>query len=149
MKVASRIAVLLIALPFFSLANDESVDKVYQENYQLWSKYKHNNYQYTLNRQCFCPIEYTRAVRIDVRDNQVTQAKFIDDNQPVSNNLFKDLETIDDWFLLISSAIDRRADHISLQFDEEYGYPQLIDIDMRLLRSDDEHVISISNLTLK
>ena len=112
------------------------MENTFQKNLMLWSEKKSSSYEYTLERQCFCPIEYRRPIRITVEDNEVIGANFFDENE-VSTELFNELETIDDWFIIISDAINRHADQISIKYNAKYGYPEMLDIDMRLLRSDD------------
>ncbi len=148
MKLIARILILYILHSSLLLANNEGVNQLYQDNFNHWINSNINSYAYTLKMQCFCPINYTRLIRVEIVDNHVVAANFVNYDEPVSIEIINDLESIDGWFKLISNAISRDADHISVEYDTGYGYPTMIDIDMRRMRSDDEQVISISEFTL-
>lgn len=148
MKSIVRILIISTLHSSLLLANNEGVNQLYQNNFNQWIDSNIDSYAYTLKMQCFCPINYTRLIRVEILDNHVSAANFVNYDEPVSIEIINDLESIDGWFKLISTAIRRDADHISVEYDASYGYPTMIDIDMRRMRSDDEQVISISEFTL-
>ena len=148
MKSIVRILIISTLHSSLLLANNEGVNQLYQNNFNQWIDSNIDSYAYTLKMQCFCPINYTRLIRVEILDNHVSAANFVNYDEPVSIEIINDLESIDGWFKLISTAISRDADHISVEYDASYGYPTMIDIDMRRMRSDDEQVISISEFTL-
>ena len=148
MKSIVRILIISTLHSSLLLASNEGVNQLYQNNFNQWIDSNIDSYAYTLKMQCFCPINYTRLIRVEILDNHVSAANFVNYDEPVSIEIINDLESIDGWFNLISTAISRDADHISVEYDASYGYPTMIDIDMRRMRSDDEQVISISEFTL-
>ena len=145
MKIISRTIIIILFLPVGLYSDEEDINQSFEKHFNLWSESKISEYQYTLQRQCFCPISHTRPIIIEVQNNQVVNASFVNHDEPVSAELKHELETIDEWFALISDAFEREADVISVEYNPEFGYPKMIDIDMRKLRSDDEQVIAISD----
>ncbi len=118
-----------------------------QDMMTLWEEQHITSYDYVLQRQCFCPYEYTRSIEIRVLDGEIINAKYIDNNKSVSPEIFNELETIEDVFSILFSAVERNAEHIDVQYNAKYGFPEKIDIDMRLLRADDERAIIISSFS--
>ncbi len=119
-----------------------------QDMMTLWEEQHITSYDYVLQRQCFCPYEYTRSIEIRVLDGEIINAKYIDNNKSVSPEIFNELETIEDVFSILFSAVERNAEHINVQYNSNYGFPEKIDIDMRLLRADDERIITISEFNI-
>lgn len=129
-------------------ACDENL-KALDLNKQKWLALDWKDYSYTYQQKCFCPIDYGRAIRIEVENNQVVSAHFIDTKKTVSEQIFKDIETIDDLFALLSKSLDNNVEKLIVSYHEDNGFPESIDIDARLRRADDERKIQISDLIKK
>ena len=116
-------------------------------NKQKWSDLNWRDYSYTYQQSCFCALDYTRAMRVKVENNQPVSAYFIDTKAPVPAYLLKDIEAIEQLFVVLFDALQNKADRFIVSYHKDYGFPEHIDIDQRLRRADDERTIAIADLT--
>ena len=136
-----------ILLPGLSAAEDEL--KQLCLNKQKWSDLNWQDYSYTYQQRCFCPLDHTRAMRVSVENNQPVSAYFIDTKKPVPARVLKDIEMIEQLFALLLDSLANKADKFVVSYHEVYGFPKYIDIDRHLRRADDERTIVISDVTRK
>jgi len=127
-------------------ANIQTAKASYQANKQVWDALAWENYDYTVQRQCFCPEPYIRKMRVKVRAGKVVSAVTVEDNRAVDANILPGLRTINDWFALINKELQRPAHIIDVQYQPRYGYPLRIHIDINPRVADDEQVIVISQV---
>lgn len=116
---------------------------------QRWQALDWKDYSYTYQQKCFCPVDYGRAMRVEVKNGQAISAYFVDTNEPVSEQVFKDIETINHLFEFLEKSLDRSPEKFIVSYHERYGFPEQIEIDMRLRRADDERKIQITDLAVK
>lgn len=104
-------------------------------NRDLWESQAVGSYTFRLLRSCFCPVggEFT----VTVSDGAVVAAERTD-GSPVPAEDLQYLQTIDDLFDVIQTAIDYRADRFEAEYDRDVGYPALIDLDSDRNAVDDE-----------
>ena len=102
--------VLIIYKSVFACNEDNlSLLNTHQKN---WNTLNWEKYSYVFKQQCFCPIEYNRAIRIDVSNESIVTAHYVDDGKEVSDEVLENIETIEGLFLMISDAIKRNPDKI-------------------------------------
>lgn len=118
----------------------------YLANKQVWDALSWENYDYTVQRQCFCPQPYVKKMRVNVRAGKVVSAFTVEDNLAVDAKILSGLKTINDWFALINKELQRPAKIVDVQYQSRYGYPLRIHIDIHLRVADDEQVIVISQV---
>ena len=130
-----------------SFACESSDRALFESNLQKWLDTGWNRYSFVLERQCFCPPEYLKPIRVQVNNGKVESASFVTDvDSTVTPKLLADLATIDDWFEVIRAAADRKADLLQVDYHPELGFPKNIEIDMRVRRADDEQSVKISQV---
>lgn len=90
--------------------------------------------------ECLCP--YTESVIVEVRDGRAVSVEDWS-GAPASGEIdfsryFQHADTIDKLFGLIERALEEDADVVSVEYDEEYGFPTDISIDWYREGYDDE-----------
>lgn len=146
-------AVSLFLLSGFSLATAAATEaelanaqQQLSENLQKWQQTGIRDYELTISKSCYCPLEDVLPIRFKIASNIVTDSHydcsnrhFIQPeptcNQPPEARLN---QTIEGLFELIRAAIQRKADSIDIEYDPVYGYPVSIGIDYVQRISDEE-----------
>lgn len=116
------------------------------EGRNLWTAKNISNYSYTLQRSCFCPEEYTKAMRLEVRNGSLTSVKYVDSGADVPENFRPNIFKIEAFFDLIDSTRAKGGTVSELSFDFAFGYPQQMYLDPIPLAADDETGYKITDL---
>lgn len=119
-----------------------------QQNQQSWAAQKIAKYRYTLQISCFCLPEVTQPVVIEVRNGKRTSITAAQSGLPVDAKYFKKYDTIPKLFNVIKTAIQDKADNISVTYNPTLGYPTSISIDPEQLAADEEIWLTISNFQI-
>ena len=140
-----RIAVsLIVAAVFFTECSD---DKFANERSQMlqaklkWEQAKNSTvagYSFNSESLCFCAFEVPNKVTLTVLSDTVSAAVERDSQEKVADSLLNRYETIDRWFSIIDSCIDRNPDLMRIIYDENSGYPKDIYFDYIENVADDE-----------
>ncbi len=104
-------------------------------NRALWESQAIETYTYRLLRSCFCIVGGEFAVAVS--GGEVVGAERTD-GTTVPGEELQYLQTIDDLFDIIQTAIDYEADAFRAEYDRDLGYPTLIDLDSDRNAVDDE-----------
>lgn len=132
------------------VANDGSqAAKEYYQNLKRWQSLGWENYDVVYQRQCFCVAAVTKKIRVKVRGGRINDAVYAEDNGTLVSDINHGLKSIDDWFKLISNAIDRPADSLQVSYDEALGYPRSLSIDYYQRMADDEVSVKIFDVIQK
>ena len=113
-----------------------------------WEAAGITSYSYDLQYGCFCSETTTLPAHIVVTDGEVTDATYaqagydIARGDPVDENY--EALTIDGLFDLADRAV-READEVTITYDDEFGFPESIDIDWITNAMDDEQGVTASN----
>jgi Family of unknown function (DUF6174) len=113
---------------------------------QLWRHQKIYSYRYTLSNSCFCITEARGPVVIEVRDGRTTSITSAQTGEPVNPDFFRKYNTIPRLFNLIRHAIAGGASNLTVQYDQQLGYPTQINIDYDSQIADEEVFLTIENL---
>jgi Family of unknown function (DUF6174) len=116
------------------------------EGRNLWTSKNLSTYSYTLQRSCFCPLEFTKAMRLEVRDGALTSVKYVDSGADVPANFRPNIFKIEAFFDLIDSTRPKGGTVENLSFDTVLGYPTQINLDPIPLAADDESYYKLSDL---
>lgn len=120
--------------------------QVLAENRSKWEATGMSEYQYRVQRSCFCIGDVLRPVDLTVRNNEITDARYADTGERLPPDARTNMLTVNDLFNLIEDAIQREADRIDMKYDEATGYPREMYIDYSQQMADEELSISASNL---
>ncbi|KAA0235322.1 MAG: hypothetical protein JJLCMIEE_01665 [Acidimicrobiales bacterium] len=105
----------------------------------LWEADGPDSYELTYEKRCFCP--QTGPITVTVEDGEIADvsAPEADDEAEVA----EDALTVEDLFDKAADA-EEKADASEIAYDEEYGYPTLIDVDHSFDAYDDEYTYEVT-----
>jgi hypothetical protein len=104
-------------------------------------------YRYELLQSCFCDRPGVgRWLTVIVNDNVVVSAWETDTGFQLPPAALARVPTVDDLFGIVFDAIDGGADGLETEYERQFGYPVLIDIDYLRNAIDDELVIRARGL---
>jgi Family of unknown function (DUF6174) len=101
-----------------------------------WAAQKLRSYKFTIQRSCFCPDEYTRAVTITVRDGVPTDA-------PPHLAAYS---TVDKVLDTVTEAHASKADRLEVEFTPE-GWPRTVYVDQSARIADEEYGLTLTDVT--
>ena len=111
-----------------------------------WAALTLLDYDYQVQRTCFCTPEYTAAMRVEVRAGQVKRGFYVHDESPVSARVLRSLRTVDQWFDYIARGYQRPFHKLVVRYHENQGYPVWIEADVNPRLADDEQKLTFTNL---
>ncbi len=127
----------------------KELEALYQ-NRQKWAQAQeelYNGHAFEYQLFCFCDPRYVRAARVAVAQGEVTDVRYLDDNSVPEIALLTQFTSIDALFDAIEETLAQEPYQVSIQYDEQYGYPTEFAIDWALGVADDGTTIVVSNLT--
>ena len=107
--------------------------------YEKWQSRTFHDYTIDQKRSCFCP-HAGELVRITVRSDSVAQVIRISDTAVVTYPLYL---TIDSLFAIIWNS---RSDSLVIRYNDQYGYPEYLDVNPQLHPVDGGFLYETSNL---
>lgn len=112
----------------------------------LWRASRPSVYTYGLFRSCFCPVEYLGPVTVGVVEGRAVSARYTDSGEPVVADAVELFPSVDGLFAILTDALDRDADSVSVDWDEDTGIPLEIFIDYLRSAADEEVGYSVVSL---
>jgi hypothetical protein len=154
-----RLSFLMPVFMFFILLTavscTGSVPRELTTNENLWKDQELRDYDFTLERQCFCPEDWRGPVKIQVRDGITVSITYISSGEPITDNKFDNASTIDKLFTILENAyegkgdFEQKADTINVTYDSQMGYPVTFFIDVSPLIADEEVGYMVTNLVAR
>jgi len=115
----------------------------------LWWNQGTADYNYYYQRSCLCMMDYTRRMLVEVRNSTVTGGYFADDGTEAPADMVDGwLQTVDDLFTTIQSAIDRQSYSTQVTYNGTFGYPMDINIDYNPMIADEELYVTTDGLEI-
>ena len=113
-----------------------------------WDSHSGQYYTIQSHRSCECEDEVSAQMEVSVLGDAVLSAINIASGEEISDAVKQEINTIDGLFALIEKAI---ADGISIEvnYNEEYGYPEILKLDLEKIPVDGGLYITLSNLEIK
>jgi len=145
--------ILIIGLAGASLAACAGVPEQLTTAEQLWQDQNLTNYDFTLERQCFCPEEVRGPVNVQVRDGVAVSIIYVSTGQAVNGGAFDNADTMEKLFTILKDGytgkgeFNRKADTITVTYDPDRGYPQTFFIDISEQIADEENGYTVTNFT--
>jgi len=143
---------LFLAVIVLSSSCGSSANSELERNEKLWQSQNLTSYDFTLERQCFCPEDWRGPVNITVRNGKVTSLVYVSNGQTATADKFGDVDTIDELFDVIRDAyegkntFDQKAETVNVTYHPEMGYPLTIYIDVSQMMADEEQGYTVENL---
>lgn len=153
--VRSLLGVIVLLTLLAVTSCNSSVPPELTSNEKLWKDQGLKNYDFTLERQCFCPEDWRGPVNIEVRDGTAVSVTYFSNGTAVTEGKFDEVDTIDKLFTLLNNAFagkgdfEQKADSIDVTYDEKMGYPVTFFIDVSQLMADEEQGYTVTNLVAR
>lgn len=112
-------------------------------NRAIWDGAAIKDYEFVVQRTCFCGPDYLRALRIQVRGGAVSTVTFSDTGDTVTNSALGPFPTLDDLFDDLQDQI-LEADNVNATFDPQYGFPSHYIVDPQYTMADEEFGITVT-----
>ena len=123
---------LLLAVIILASACSGSANSELERNEKLWQSQNLTNYDFTLERQCFCPTDWRGPVDIQVRNGKAISVTYVSNGQAATAEKFGDVDTIEKLFDVIRDAyegknsFEQKAETVNVTYHPEKGYPPTI-----------------------
>ena len=109
-----------------------------------WEEAGPSSYSFTQSRACFCPPPLTFDVV--VIDDDVFDVNPTDSSAPMDHVELGSFRTIEGLFDDLESLVASNPARLEMTFDPTLGYPTQISVDRSFKISDDEYVLTLSDL---
>ncbi|MHA2069940.1 MAG: DUF6174 domain-containing protein [Candidatus Thorarchaeota archaeon] len=122
---------------------------------KLWKDQGLRDYDFTLERQCFCPEEWRGPVNIQVRNGAAVSVTYVSSGAAVTEGKFDNADTIDKLFTMLKNAyagkgdFEQEADTINVTYNAQMGYPTTFFIDVSQTMADEEQGYTVTNLVAR
>jgi len=157
--MCKRLFFLVLAIGLASLLTavscTGSVSQELTANEKLWEDQGLRNYDFTLERQCFCPEDWRGPVNIQVRDGVAVSVTYVSSGDAVTDGKFDNADTIDKLFTILENAyagkgdFKQKADTVDVTYDAQMGYPSTFFIDVSQQIADEEQGYTVTNLVAR
>ncbi len=144
---------LLTLLGAMSCTN--SIPQELTASEKLWKDQGMNNYDFTLERQCFCPEDWRGPVNIQVRNGTAVSVTYVSNGAVATEGKFDNADTIDKLFTILKNAyagkndFEQKADTINVTYNTQFGYPATFYIDVSQTIADEEQGYTVTNLVAR
>ncbi|MCK5727240.1 MAG: hypothetical protein KAH22_10485 [Thiotrichaceae bacterium] len=150
-----RLFLIVLALLFVSCSTPKpseyslSAQGMLDKHRALWKKTNIRDYRYEFQRSCFCLHDFTKPVLIRVKNKTVVDARFKDNNKPLSNKFKDNRQTMNKMFDTIQQAINKKAYNIKVRYNSRYGYPESVTVDYNQQMADEELYLKASHFKVE
>jgi len=124
-------------------------------NEKLWKDQDVKDYDFTLERQCFCPEDWRGPVNIQVRNGAAVSVTYVSSGAAVTEGKFDNADTVDKLFTMLKNAytgkgdFEEEADTVDVTYNSRMGYPSTFYIDVSQTIADEEQGYTITNLVAR
>ena len=121
-------------------------EQIYTAALAQWNESGPASYDMVLKRQCICQVSEI-DVTIQVRNRVVVSRTFTASGDPVGSGQVSLYPDVPGLFALVRAAMDDDPVFLSATYDQTYGHPIEIQLDLDGSRSDDNVVYTTLQLT--
>lgn len=141
-----KILFILMAVVLTACASVGAASSDFDIARDKWQDAGVSHYRFNLNISCFCIFTQDMPLIIEVQDGQVVSMEYQSGNEidPSNLELFQRYETIDKIFAELETALVE-ADSVTVEYDETYGFPAQVSIDLDQQMADEEIYLTISD----
>lgn len=146
-RVSAILAVLIFSLtgcdnPFGPKSDLESAR-------DRWESRGPASYSYTVSRGCFCPMEAIGPVTVVVKNGVVESRRYTETGVAVPDNYTAIFPNVEGLFAQIDNARKNKVDGLDTAFDNQYGFPTRINVDVKTEWADDEYAYTVKNFVAR
>ncbi|MBE7432578.1 MAG: hypothetical protein HS100_01545 [Anaerolineales bacterium] len=128
-----------------------SAGSEYEQNLNKWGEAGVSHYRYDLVIGCFCPFYQDMPLTIEVENGEVVSITRVDgtpvDASDPNYEYYVRYATIDGLFDELNSEM-MEAEEAIVTYDEQYGFPAEVSIDVIKLAMDDELSWRVTNFEI-
>lgn len=137
---------LLVVVGTLSACSNDSpsILKELNENRTNWEAQNFSTYSLTFSHNCNCLDEVTAPREALIENDVVTSQVQRDGYKRLRTEDFQ-AWTVNELFELIALE-ESRADFLTVEYNETYGYPTFIQVDRDKQIADDEYTITVTNM---
>lgn len=110
--------------PDMSLSGRRAMEKELDGHLKRWTSHRPDDYDYKINKICFCEYPVLYPVTVEVRNGERRRA-ISDDEQVVGEDV--PLLSVEDMFELTRAAI-QSSSRVVIYYDQTYGFPNRVSI---------------------
>jgi major membrane immunogen (membrane-anchored lipoprotein) len=143
---------LILLILMAAVSCTSSIPQELTTSEKLWKDQGLRNYDFTLERQCFCPEDWRGPVNIQVRNGATVSVTYVSSGAAVTEGKFDNADTIDKLFTMLKNAyagkgdFEQKADTINVTYNAQMGYPTTFFIDVSQTIADEEQGYTVTNL---
>ena len=147
--------IVILAALMAEVSCASSVPQELTNSERLWKDQKLSNYDFTLERQCFCPEDWRGPVNIQVRNGAAVSVAYVTSGAGVTEGKFDNADTIDKLFTTLKNAytgkgdFEQKAERINVTYHTQMGYPTDFFIDVSETIADEENGYTVINLVAR
>ncbi len=135
----------------------EDASQVFKETYHANSEKwgllaEGKSYEYAYMVSCFCinsGWEYQVLVNKDGNIESASYKNLEGEVFTLNTDEFKNIVTVFDLFNFVEYKISGKVDELRVQYNNELGYPSIVQIDYNFRMADDEISYSVTSLSFK
>jgi hypothetical protein len=121
----------------FGSGNDDFLREQLVRAENVWATSGSTDYTLVVTRGCDCPVQ-PRQVELAIAGDAIVSAIYTDTGEPVDTAVWRQYATVSQLFALVRDALDRRAPTLQVEYNQEFGYPELLVINYDRTRTDDD-----------
>ena len=110
-----------------------------------WQAHAPADYQFTIQRSCFCAPIVTRPVTVGVQGTAVVSLVYADSGTAADSVVFSEFLTIDRVFTFLRQTLAGKPGSFTAAYDTQLGYPTQVSVDPIANAVDDEFARSVSS----
>ncbi|HUP19025.1 MAG TPA: DUF6174 domain-containing protein [Gemmatimonadota bacterium] len=113
-----------------------------------WAEAGISDYEFVVERVCFCPPEWRGPVRVEVRNGVVVRRTYVEDGRPVAGDRVDMFPGVEGIFEFVEEALDENPHRIDAQYDRVTGRPLRVWVDYDERMADEERGFTTSDLVV-
>jgi hypothetical protein len=114
-------------------------------NRQRWATAHLHDYEFDYQLICFCAPDATEQVHVVVRGDTIAAVTRVRDGLPAARQ-YAAWPSVDSLFADVQRRLDQHVARLDVTYDQTYGYPRAIVVDVQLMAADDESQQIAGNL---
>ena len=123
------LAIICISICFVS-CNEENTTQPVADPYDRWKSFNIHNYTIDQTVHCFCE-KSGQTVQLTIISDTIASAIRISDSVNLPYSIYSEYQSIESLFAQIKNSKDSK-DSLVVQYNEKYGFPEILDINPHL-----------------
>lgn len=103
------------------------------------------SYTVVQQRSCFCTKEFTRPIKMWVKQERVVKAQYADDDSVVSEDVKRQLLSLEQWQVSLDQWRQHNPNKLEVTYNEETATLSRFVLDPSAMKSDDEFSLTFSD----